>query len=353
MKQTLRLAASSLAIALALSLAACGEEKKEEQAASETAAPATTTESTTTAPATTTETQTAAATPAAATEPEACKTVRIADVGWSDNTAQNGLFKTVLKGLGYTPNDQLLQLPVIMEGLKNKDLDIFLDNWMPSNSANVQPYLDAKTLEMLEPNLEGAGYGPVVPDYVAAAGVKSVADLAANGDKFEKKFYGIEPGNDGNKIVQAKIDDPANGLQGWTLVESSEQGMLAQAQKSMKDQQWIAFLGWAPHPVMGKMKLVYLTGFENDGFGDAKIRTLTRVGYSTECANVGKLLANLKFDLPMESAIMEQIDAKVEGEKASADWLKANPGVLDSWLAGVKTVDGQDGLPAVKKSLGL
>jgi len=290
---------------------------------------------------------------AQAAEPEACKNVRLADVGWTDNTAQNGLFKTVLKGLGYKTEDQVLALPVIMESLKNKDLDIFLDNWMPSNAANVQPYLDAKTLDMLEPNLSGAGYGPVVPGYVAAAGVKDVKDLAANGDKFDKKFYGIEPGNDGNKIVQAKIDDPKNGLQGWTLVESSEQGMLAQAEKSMKKQEWIVFLGWAPHPVMGKMDMVYLTGFESDGFGDAKIRTLTRPGYSAECSNVGKLLTNLKFTLPMESAIMEDIGNGTEGEKASVNWLKANPGVLDGWLAGVTTADGQDGLPAVKKSLGL
>jgi len=290
---------------------------------------------------------------AQAAEPESCKTVRMADVGWTDNTAQNGLFKTVLKGLGYTTEDQVLALPVIMESLKNKDLDIFLDNWMPSNAANVQPYLDEKTLDMLDANLTGAGYGPVVPDYVAAAGVKSVADLAANADKFDKKFYGIEPGNDGNKIVQAKIADPANGLTGWEVVESSEQGMLAQAQKSMKKQEWIAFLGWTPHPVMGKMNLVYLTGFENDGFGDAQIKTLTRPGYASECANVGKLLANLKFDLAMESSIMEAIDGGAEGEKASADWLKANPGVLDGWLAGVTTADGQDGGAAVKKSLGL
>ena len=290
---------------------------------------------------------------AQAAEPEQCKTVRLADVGWTDNTAQNGLFKTVLKGLGYETKDQVLALPVIMESLKNKDLDIFLDNWMPSNAANVQPYLDAKTLDMLDPNLTGAGYGPVVPGYVAAAGVKDVKDLAANGDKFEKKFYGIEPGNDGNKIVQAKIDDPKNGLQGWTLVESSEQGMLAQAEKSMKKKEWIVFLGWAPHPVMGKMDMVYLTGFESDGFGDAKIRTLTRPGYSAECSNVGKLLANLKFTLPMESAIMQTIGDGADGEKASADWLKANPAVLDAWLAGVTTTDGQDGLPVVKKSLGL
>lgn len=290
---------------------------------------------------------------AQAAEPEQCKTVRLADVGWTDNTAQNGLFKTVLKGLGYETKDQVLALPVIMESLKNKDLDIFLDNWMPSNAANVQPYLDAKTLDMLDPNLTGAGYGPVVPGYVAAAGVKDVKDLAANGDKFEKKFYGIEPGNDGNKIVQAKIDDPKNGLQGWTLVESSEQGMLAQAEKSMKKKEWIVFLGWAPHPVMGKMDMVYLTGFESDGFGDAKIRTLTRPGYSAECSNVGKLLANLKFTLPMESAIMQTIGDGADGEKASADWLKANPAVLDAWLTGVSTTDGQDGLPVVKKSLGL
>ena len=295
----------------------------------------------------------ASAVAAQGAEPESCKTVRMADVGWTDNTAQNGLFKTVLKGLGYSAEDQVLALPVIMESLKNKDLDIFLDNWMPSNSANVQPYLDEKSLDMLGANLEGAGYGPVVPDYVAAAGVKDIKDLAANADKFDKKFYGIEPGNDGNKIVQAKIDDPANGLQGWELVESSEQGMLAQAEKSMKKQEWIAFLGWAPHPVMGQMKLVYLTGFEKDGFGDAQIKTLTRPGYSAECANVGKLLANLKFTLPMESSIMETIGGGAEGEKASADWLKANPGVLDSWLAGVTTVDGQDGLAAVKQSLGL
>ena len=34
-------------------------------------------------------------------------------------------------------------------------------------------------------------------------------------------------------------------------------------------------------------------------------------------------------------------------------WLKANPAVLDQWLAGVTTIDGQDGLTAVKKSLGI
>lgn len=289
---------------------------------------------------------------ATAAEPDSCKTIRIADVGWTDNTAQNGLLKNVVKPLGYEVDEKVLGLPIILEGLKKKDLDLFLDNWMPSNASNVQPYLDEKSIDSLQPNLVGAKYGPVVPQYVADAGVKSLADLAANTEKFKGKFYGIEPGNDGNKNVQAKIDDPANKLNGWELVESSEQGMLVQAEKAIKNNDWIAFLAWVPHPVMAKMQLHYLSGFE-EGFGDSEINGLTRVGYSAECPNVGKLLANLKFTIDMESTIMGSIGEGKDGETAAAEWLKANPAVLDTWLAGVTTFDGQEGLGAVKKGLGL
>jgi glycine betaine/proline transport system substrate-binding protein len=40
-------------------------------------------------------------------------------------------------------------------------------------------------------------------------------------------------------------------------------------------------------------------------------------------------------------------------EDAAEAWLKANPGVLETWLDGVTTLDGAPGLPAVKAALGL
>src|SRR3546814_10756865 len=56
----------------------------------------------------------------------------------------------------------------------------------------------------------------------------------------------------------------------------------------------------------------------------------------------------------MEGAIMGAILNDGKNEKVAAtEWLKANPGVLDGWLAGVQTVDGKDGLAAVKAHLGL
>ena len=86
-------------------------------------------------------------------------------------------------------------------------------------------------METISQNLEGAGYGLVVPTYVADAGVKSLADIGKQRDKFDGKIYGIEPGNDGNRIVLGMIEDKANGLDGFELVESSEAGMLSQARE--------------------------------------------------------------------------------------------------------------------------
>lgn len=294
-----------------------------------------------------------AATPLSAAEPQSCHKPRIADGGWTDNTAQNGFLTAVLKGLGYEPQVDLLSVPVILTSLKQKTTDVWLDNWMPSQTAEVGPFLKDDSVESLSVNLEGAGYGPVVPNYVAESGVKDLKDLAPNAEKFGRKLYGIEPGNDGNRILQSKIDDPANNMKDWQLVESSEQAMLSQADKEMTKKNWIAFLGWTPHPVMGRMPITYLSGFEKDGFGPATIHTLVRTGYGAECPNVGKLLQNAKFTIDMESAVMEDILGGKDAEASASIWFKSNPAMLDDWLNGVSTVDGADGLAAVKNHLGL
>jgi glycine betaine/proline transport system substrate-binding protein len=292
-------------------------------------------------------------TAANAADPESCKAVRFSDVGWTDITATTAVTGAVLKGLGYEPKVQVLAVPVTYTSLKNKDIDVFLGNWMPSMTGDVKPFIDDGSVESISENLEGAGYGLVVPTYVAEAGVKSLKDIGANKDKFDNKIYGIEPGNDGNRIVLGMIDDAKNGLKGVELVESSEAGMLSQAKKAMDAKKWIVFLGWTPHPVMGEMAITYLDGMGDSGFGAATVHTNVRAGYAKDCPNVGKLLSNLKFSLSMENKIMDDILKGTDADAAAAAWLKANPTAVDAWLVGVTTFDGQPGLEAVKKSLGI
>src|SRR5918993_255782 len=113
-----------------------------------------------------------------AAEPKSCEAVRFSDVGWTDITATTALTSVILEGLGYEPSATVL----------------------------------------------------AVPSYLAEEGLKDFADIAKFKDKLDGKIYGIEPGNDGNRLIQKMIDEGAFGLKGFEVVESSEQGMLAQVE---------------------------------------------------------------------------------------------------------------------------
>jgi glycine betaine/proline transport system substrate-binding protein len=289
---------------------------------------------------------------AAAADSESCKTVRLSDVGWTDIQATTGVASVLLTALGYEPDVKVLSVPVTYASLKNKDIDVFLGNWMPSMTNDVKPYTDDGSVETISQNLEGAGYGIVVPQYAADGGVKTLTDLGKFKDKFNGKIYGIEAGNDGNRIILDMISKPENNLEGFELVESSEAGMLTQAEKSMKNDEWIAFLGWTPHPVMGEMKIHYLDGMGDSGFGAATVHTNVRKGYATECPNAGKFISNLKFDLSMENQMMDAILKGGNANDVARDWLKAHPDAVTPWLAGVTTFDGGDAAAAIQSSLG-
>jgi glycine betaine/proline transport system substrate-binding protein len=293
---------------------------------------------------------------AAAAEPESCKTVRFSDVGWSDITATTALASVVLEGLGYETRADILSVPVTYQSLKNGDIDVFLGNWMPTMEADIAPFKADGSVEVVRPNLEGAKYTLAVPKYLAEKGLKDFADIAKFKDELDGQIYGIEPGNDGNRLIQTMIDEDKFGLGGFELVESSEQGMLAQVERASRDEEPIVFLGWEPHPMNANFDLAYLTGGDEvfgPNFGGATVYTNVRKGYLQECPNVGKLLQNLEFALPMENEVMGLIlDDGEDPEDAATEWLKANPAVLDEWLAGVTTFEGGDGAAAVKEHLG-
>lgn len=277
-----------------------------------------------------------------------CDTVRFSDVGWTDITATTAVASVVLESIGYNTKTQVLSVPVTYKSLENKDIDVFLGNWMPTMEADIKPYRERGTVETLVTNLEGAKYTLAVPKYVYDAGVKSFADIAKNADKFDSKIYGIEPGNDGNRLIQDMIDQNAFGLKGFEVVESSEAGMLSQVKRKTRRDKWIVFLGWEPHPMNANFELAYLEGgddFFGPNLGGAVVATNVRKGYASECPNVGKFLKNLTFTLQAENEIMAAIlDEGKKPEAAAKAWIKQNPEALNRWLEGVKTKDGADAL---------
>jgi glycine betaine/proline transport system substrate-binding protein len=284
-----------------------------------------------------------------------CGTVTFSDVGWTDITATTAATTVVLEALGYETDIKVLSVPVTYTSMAAGDIDIFLGNWMPTMEADIAPYREAGTVVTVRENLEGAKYTLAVNKAATDLGIADFADIAAQKDALEGKIYGIEPGNDGNRLIMDMIDANAFGLDGFEVVESSEQGMLAQVARADRRGEPVVFLGWEPHPMNANFEMSYLTGGDDwfgPDLGGATVYTNTRAGYVEECPNVGALLGNLKFSLAMENEIMGAIlNDGTDPAEAAKTWLAANPAMVEGWLAGVTTKDGGDAVAAVMGAL--
>jgi glycine betaine/proline transport system substrate-binding protein len=292
---------------------------------------------------------------AAAVEQASCRTVRFSDVGWTDITATTALTSRMLEALGYRTITQILSIPVTYASIKNRQIDVYLGDWQPSMEEDRKPFLADGSVQVVRANLTGAKYTLAVPSYVAAAGVKSFADLNAHAERFKRRIIGIEPGNNGNRMIGTLVAENRFGLGDWSLVESSEQGMLSEVDRAIRRSDWIVFLAWSPHPMNLKYHIDYLAGGDDTfgaNYGGATIYTDVRTGYLAECPNVGTLLKNLEFTPEIESQLMALIlDERLDGGTAASRFLAAHPALLDGWLKGVGTIDGKPGAEAVRRSL--
>ena len=280
-----------------------------------------------------------------------CSTVHFSDVGWTDITATTAITSQVLKGMGYQTETEMISVPVTYSSMANGDIDVFLGNWMPTMEGDIKKYREDGSVETVRANLTGAKYTLAVPKYAYDAGLKSFTDIEKYSDQLKERIYGIEPGNDGNRIIQSMIDSDAEGLADFKIVESSEAGMISQVTRAIQREQWMVFLAWAPHPMNSNFEIEYLDNGENyfgPDFGGASVYTNVRKGYLEECPNVGKLLKNLEFSLAMENEVMNAImNDNQKPDEAALTWLAANTDTINSWLDGVTTLEGKPAANAV------
>jgi hypothetical protein len=127
-----------------------------------------------------------------------------------------------------------------------------------------------------------------VPQALYDKGLHDFADIVKFKKELDGKIYGIEPGNDGNRLVLEMIEENQHGLRGFKLVESSEQGMLAEIERAVPAKRPIVFLAWAPHPMNTRFTSA------TDGrrctsaqFGARPSHSRARAG---QCPGVGRLL---------------------------------------------------------------
>ena len=110
-----------------------------------------------------------------------CETIVFSDVGWTDITATTAVATEVLEGLGYETDVKVLSVPVTYQSLAQGDVDVFLGNWMPTMEADIAPYREAGTVDVVVTGriLESDGESLKVEATVTAATVPQMPHVIA------------------------------------------------------------------------------------------------------------------------------------------------------------------------------
>ncbi len=269
-------------------------------------------------------------------------TIDFGYVQWPGVTVKTEVAKKVIDYLGYETSMTSGSQAIVFKGMDTGDLDVFLGNWMPTMKMHFDKYEEKGTIKNVRVNLLDVVYKTAVPTYVWEAGVKSFEDLNEHADKFNSTVYGIEPGNEGNLIIQKAIDNDTYNLGDWKLQASSTAGMLTSAKRAINQEEWIAFNAWKPHYMNVMFDIKYLEDPEGIWGSGERVLTVVRTGFEEENPNVYKFFEEFKVTAPMQNKWIDMYKRQeMDPEEVAEQWIANNPEVVYQWVYGMESKDGR------------
>jgi glycine betaine/proline transport system substrate-binding protein len=259
---------------------------------------------------------------------DSAKTLDIADIGWTENTAIAHLTSVLLEEeLGYEQvTIKTTDLDSVYDSVAEGDLDAFQDVWLPNQRDLLSSVED--DVEQLSFSYEGeTKQGLAVPSYMDTISLEQLNESKAD------MILGIEPGS----VVMGVIYDeviPAYGLK-QKLVEGPTEAMLAEVERHYNDREEFALVAWAPHWMNQRYDLRYLED-PKDAFGDlndpAKITTIVRKNLAENDPEAREFMDALVLDEAqlndLESTIIEVGDP----QEGARQWAQDNREVWQPWV---------------------
>lgn len=269
------------------------------------------------------------AAPASAQE----KSIRIGWTAWSDAEAVTKLAQKILQDrMGYTVELVMADIGIQYQAVATGELDGMLMSWQPVTHA---AYLDkvGKDVTDIGPIYTHARLGWVVPDYVPADQVRSIADLAKDDVKGEldDTIQGIDPGAGLMQASEKAIE--GYGLADYQLVSASDAAMLAALDRAVRREEWIVVTGWSPHWMFSKYKLRYLDDPKGTLGGLESVNAVVRKNFYQDHPDVFDFFNRMNIPLDELQAVMFEAQNS-SYEEAVANYIKSHPKRIDYWVTG-------------------
>lgn len=253
------------------------------------------------------------------------KEIKLGYVAWSCCDDQAHLIKAVLEKKGYKVGLTLVDIGVLYQAVSQGDVDFMVCSWLPITHKAYLEKHGAK-LNKLVINSKPARLGWVVPTYVP---VNSIGDLNKEGDKFDWKIIGIDPGAGLMQASERTIK--AYGLTKFKLVEGSDAAMTAALQRAVQEKKWIVVTGWSPHWMWAKFDLKYLDDPKTILGEEESIWTITRVGFENDHPEAARILKKWFLSGKEMAELMVLHIEKGDPDKATATFLENHPEKMAQW----------------------
>ncbi len=281
------------------------------------------------------------------------KEVNLAMVEWTCSTQKNHIHRQILETLGYTVELENYSLPVILEGMSVGDIDIFADSWFQTWGTPLENALDAGDVIHLETHLDETAYAPAVPVYVYEEGVTSLADLADYSEEFDYKYFGLEPGNDGNEIMIDAFENDIYGLGEWEIIESNEAAMMADVEQAIENEEWVVFSGWEPHYMNILYDMEYLDDPEGIWGEGEQVGTIARPGIEEDMPNLAKYFDQFEISAEAVNDLVYEYGYKErDADEVALEWIEENLDKVKEWAEDLETVDGRDAVEVLEETYG-
>ncbi|MCF1595855.1 glycine betaine ABC transporter substrate-binding protein [Streptomyces muensis] len=250
--------------------------------------------------------------------------------GYDEDIAATYLWKQILEEKGYKIDVQELDIASSYAGVANKQIDLYLDAWLPTTH---EPYWKkfGDKLDVASTWYEPADLNLTVPTYVKD--VNTIADLKAHASEFGSQIYGIEAGTGLMRLTRTSVM-PKYGLDDFQLTESSTPAMLSELQSAIKSKKPIVVTLWRPHWAYTKLPLKALKDTEGAYGKPDKVQAIAPKGFADDHPDVAGWLKNFKLTSDQLGELELLIQKKGEGneQEAAKEWMAQNKSVVDSWL---------------------
>ncbi|MYL33900.1 glycine/betaine ABC transporter substrate-binding protein [Pontibacillus yanchengensis] len=254
------------------------------------------------------------------------ETIVFGETTWTSTLLPTQISKQILEKAGYKVETKQISQPLIFKGLQNKEIDFFMDAWLPHTEAELWSKYK-EDLQKVATSYEDVPLGWVVPEYVEESTIK---DLKGKASKFDERVVTIAAGAGIVEISKQVIND--YGLENYELIKSGEATMIATLDDAIEKEEPIIITGWRPHSMFAKYDLKFLED-SKENFKKDNVYVLSYKGLEKDHPKAYKILSEWGIKVSeLEEMMLKYEEDGTSFEKLAEQWINNHQEKVNNML---------------------